>query len=173
MRSTVKLAVLGTLGMFACATAESRRFLVSSTPPGALIDVDGASAGATPTELHLRCVKRWVGLINAPDGWAYDGSQYTVTAYPPDGSAGYSQSKRINACMINGPGPGAIHFDTNLDAVTPKSRVDISLDQGTPSPAASRYEKALRNLRQLRDAGVLSEEEYKAKVLKLAEEAGQ
>src|SRR3954466_15332568 len=118
------------MGTAACATAEARRFLVTSTPPGARVDVNGISAGATPTEIQLRCVKRWVGLLYSPDGWAYAGSQYTVTAYPSNGTSGYAQSKQINGCLVNGTDEGAIHFDTGLEAVAPRSRVDITVDQG-------------------------------------------
>jgi len=109
----------------ACATSQMVAFKVNSEPPGARIDVNGVSMGATPTEIDLTCSRRWVGYIDSSDGWAYDGPTYEVTAYPSSTQRGYSQTKRINPCEWKGKATPQLHFDLGLDRVQPLQRIEV------------------------------------------------
>ncbi len=136
--SLLRRTVAGTLGPVAlllagCATATMVPFVVESEPPGALVDVNGVSLGATPTQIQLRCVKRWVGVLNAPGGWAYANPPYAVTVYPSRQAPGISQTKWVNPCEIATP-PGRLHFNLGLDSVTPRQRIDIQVTPGAARP---------------------------------------
>ncbi len=163
--ATIFLASL----MLGCATAKMVPFNVTSTPPGAQVDVDGVTLGVTPTEIQLQCSKRWVGLAVAPGGWGYTSPVYEVTVYPSKERPGLSQTKRVNACQVKNP-PGHLSFDLGLESVTPRQRIDVDLDvTGDPSAQDSRLEETLRSLKRLRDDGILTEEEYREKVDKALE----
>jgi len=56
------------LSVSACTGLEMTQFRVVSNPPGAQVDVDGVSAGTTPTQISLGCSRRWVGVMEAPGG---------------------------------------------------------------------------------------------------------
>jgi PEGA domain len=68
----------------ACAPASALRktvpYLVRSNPPGALLHIDGESAGTTPATITFFVSRWWVGLWNSRDGWRYGDEAYTVTA---------------------------------------------------------------------------------------------
>lgn len=152
-----------------CATANMVPFSVDSVPPGAQVDVNGVTLGHTPTEIQLQCSKRWVGVAVAPGGWAYDNAVYEVTVYPSKERPGLSQTKRVNACQVKNP-PGHLSFDLELESVTPRQRIDVDLDV-TPDPSARDplLEENLRSLKQLRDQGLLTEDEYREKLDKALE----
>lgn len=110
----------------ACASARSIPFSVVSNPPGAPVDVNGVSMGTTPLQISLSCSRRWVGVMNAPDGWAYDTQPYEITVYPSTQNPGFSQTKRVNPCLVQESGQGTIQFDLGLDSVKPKERIEIN-----------------------------------------------
>lgn len=106
-----------------CASRQMISFRVESDPPGASVEVDGVSAGVTPTTIRLGADKRWVGLANSPDGWEYSRATYEVTVYPPRGSGGVSQTKRISpATTLEG---GRLFFDLRLEPIAPRQRIEI------------------------------------------------
>jgi hypothetical protein len=111
--------------MVGCASSDIKEFTVTSTPPGAQVDVNGISAGTTPTTIKLACSKRWVGLMVAPGGWEYTGAIYDVEVFPSSSMPGISQRKQINACQFEGKEPGRLVFDLGLDKVTPIQRTSI------------------------------------------------
>lgn len=156
MKSMAALISAGLLT--GCASSNMVPIEVESSPPGARIDVNGAAFGTTPTTIELGCNKRWVGVMSAPDGWAYSGA-YQVTAYPASGQEGLSQTKTINPCQIQTK-PGHMHFDLGLDAVSPRQRVDVNVTTIEKSSVSD----TLMALKKLRDQGVLSEQEYRQKV---------
>ena len=162
-----------TLAMTGCASSNMVTYKVNSTPPNAQVDVNGTSLGKTPTEIHLQCSKRWVGVINAPGGWAYDNSVYEVTVYPSSQNSGFSQTKRVNPCQWQGKTTPELNFDLGLRQINPTTPVDLNITNNTPQPKnqppAQSLEDTLANLRKLRDEGILSESEYKDKVVKATE----
>lgn len=164
------MAVLGSLlALSGCATGRMIPFHVDSTPPGAQVDVNGMSMGITPTEIKLKCSKRWVGLAVAPGGWEYDNTLYEVAAYPSRDNPGVSQAKRVNPCQIENP-PGRLHFDLGLDPVSPRQRVDLNLTQNEKVPS---LEDTIRALKRLKEQGLLTESEYQQKVNKAVKDASQ
>ncbi len=150
--------------MIGCATSTNVTYNITSEPQGAPIDVDGMSMGTTPTIATLECTKKWVGVINSPDGWANATGKYEVKAYPPKGINGQSQTKNIDPCQWKGTGNPALQFDLGLEKVTPTQKIDITT---TIKNDNSNIQKSIEALKTLRNSGVISEEEYKAKVLRL------
>jgi hypothetical protein len=117
------ITIVLTACIVGCATRDMVSFRVESDPPGAPVEVDGVSFGVTPTTIQLGAARRWVGVMNAPDGWAYDRSSYSVTVYPPRGFNGVSQTKQISpASTLQG---GRLFFDLHLDPVAPRQRIEI------------------------------------------------
>ena len=156
----VLLFLLGT----GCATATKVSYRVTSQPPQAPIDVNGVNMGETPTEITIQCSKKWVGLMNSPDGWANSSGKYEVKAYPPKGFAGQAQSKQVDPCQWQGGENPNITFDLNLESVSPKQKIEIITND---PKVKGDIERAIEALKTLRDQGLISEEEYKAKVLQL------
>jgi hypothetical protein len=111
--------------VFGCAGTTTVPVTVTSTPPGAQVDVNGISVGTTPVQVSLSCSRRWVGVANAPGGWAYDGSVFEITAYPSAQNPGYSQTKHISPCQWAGAGNAEVKFDLGLESVTPTHKVEI------------------------------------------------
>lgn len=161
------LFLLVSTNALACATGNTIRFNVDSTPHGAQVDVKGVSQGVTPLQVGLQCKKRWVGVANAPDGWEYDRAVYEVTAFPPREQGGTSQTKRVNACEVL-HGVGHLVFDLGLQPIAPRQQIDLNVsgpaNPPPASPGASSLETTLGNLKQLRDQGLLSDDEYRTKV---------
>ncbi|QJD30955.1 SHOCT domain-containing protein [Methylococcus geothermalis] len=152
------------LSCTACANASKISYEVTSRPPQAPVEVNGVNMGETPTVVSLRCSKTWVGLMNAPGGWANSSGNYKVTAYPPKNSAGQSQSKFVDPCQWEGEGNPKIFFDLNLESVAPTQRIEVTTNQATPPP---NRERAIDALKTLRDQGVISDDEYNKKILEL------
>lgn len=146
-----------------CASNNSVVYRVTSTPAGAQVDVEGVEMGKTPTVIRLACAKRWVGVMNSPDGYANASGTYEVKVYPLLGTGGVSQTKRVNPCNWRGEGAPSINFDLALESFAPTQKIELSTTNG------SEREKALNSLKSLRAQGVLTDEEYKQKVLKLSE----
>jgi hypothetical protein len=163
----VILALFAVALVSGCASAAMVPYHVESTPPGAQIDVNGVSMGTAPTTIQLQCSKRWVGVINAPGGWSYDRSIYTVVAYPTKENPGMSQTKQVNACEIKHP-RGHLHFELGLDTVKPVERIDVNVHQDSKSTS---LDDTIRALKKLRDQGILSEQEYQQKVDKAVKDA--
>jgi len=125
--------------------------------------------GRTPTIIELECSKQWVGTNNSPDGWKRSGT-YEVRATPPEGAEGDSQTKYVDPCSWKGVGTPAIFFDLRLKGVKPVERIEVDITE-TPrvEPGKNKRDTLLAALRELRDAGAITQEEYEAKVLKLLE----
>jgi hypothetical protein len=119
------LVVAAAATLFGCTSTSMVPVRVTSTPPGAQVDVDGVSMGSTPVQVSLSCSRRWVGVLNAPDGWAYDASTFEITIYPSSQRPGYSQTKRINPCQWAGPGSPEVKFDVGLESVSPTQKIEI------------------------------------------------
>lgn len=147
-----------------CATSKNITYSVSSDPVGAQIDVNGVNMGSTPLDISLMCAKRWVGLAVAPGGWANTSGKYEVKAYPPKGFSGQSQVKMVNPCEWAGEGKPALSFDLSLEKVFPTQKIEL-----IGNSSSNKYQQAVQSLRTLRDQGVITEEEYKQKILKLNE----
>ena len=137
-----------------CATSNSVKYLVTSEPENAQIDVNGVEMGATPTEVNLECAKKWVGVINAPGGWANASGPYSVKAYPPRGSGGEIQTKNVDPCQWSGEGNPSIKFDLEFESVAPTQKIEV-----VKTNPESNLEATINSLKLLRDQGVLSEEE--------------
>jgi hypothetical protein len=146
------------------------KFKVVSEPSGAQVDVNGISIGKTPTEMTLECSRWWVGIANSPDGWAYENTTYEVTAYPSSANPGYSQTKRINPCLWKGDQPAVLNFYLGLKKVEPTQKLEVELKNTTSQPDSQK--EAIQNLKKLREQGILSEAEYKEKVLNVIEQIG-
>ncbi len=165
MRLAVILALLSLLS--ACSSNKTIQFEVTSEPPNAPIEVNGYSMGRTPTTINLDCSKTWVGLVNSPDGWANRSGTYAVTAYPPDGAGGDSQTKMIDPCNWKGQGNPSIFFDLSLQSVNPIDRVKVDVNSSSSSDKTeSELDKILGALKELRDSGAITQEEYEEKVMK-------
>ena len=156
--------VLTCFVMFGCATASKVSYKVISEPQKAPIDVNGVSMGKTPTTITLECSKRWVGVMNSPDGWANASGKYEVKAYPPKDFPGQSQTKNVDPCQWKGTGTPEIQFDLGLEKVTPVQKIEITNEEADNK---SSLKKSLDALKVLKKQGVITEEEYKAKVLEL------
>ncbi len=167
MESKVKILVLifVSITIVGCATSTKVTYEISSEPLQAPVDVDGVNMGITPTTATLECSKKWVGVMNSPDGWANASGKYEIKAYPPIGFSGQSQSKNIDPCQWNGEGNPSIQFDLGLEKVAPTQKIEITTNNNNNSNT----QKSIEALRTLRDSGVLTDEEYKAKVLELVQ----
>jgi hypothetical protein len=147
-----------------CATATKVNYDIISEPTHAPVDVNGVNMGTTPTKATLECSKKWVGVMNSPDGWVNASGKYEVKAYPPKGFNGQSQTKYIDPCQWKGKGNPSIQFDLGLEKVTPTQKIEITTKNSSDGPSV---QKQLDALKTLRNSGVITEEEYKAKVLEL------
>jgi hypothetical protein len=69
--------------------------------------------------------ERWVGLANAPGGWAQGGETYQVVVFPPINATEvlYSQSKRVMPSMT--PQGAKLFFNLRLVTVAPVQPVEI------------------------------------------------
>lgn len=157
------------LALLGCSTSRMVVFEVTSEPSNAQIEVDGYSMGTTPTQIQLACSEKWVGLAFSPDGFQRSGS-YTVTAYPPAGAIGDPQSKEINPWRWEGTSNPSIFFDLQIRDVEPVDRLEIELNSTnkTTSPRG-KCETMLKALRDLRDGGVITKEEFAERALKVLE----
>lgn len=157
------LLITALVTLSGCASSQMIAFTVSSQPPGAQVDVNGVTMGMTPTEINLQCSKQWVGLANAPGGWRYDSSIYEITVYPSAENPGLSQTKRINACQARDLEHAGIMFDLDLEAIGPRQTLDVNVNINDQSDSVRELEATLRQLADLHDRGILTDEEYAAK----------
>jgi hypothetical protein len=119
------LLFVGGVCLSGCTETKMVPVTVTSTPPGAQVDVNRVSMGTTPVQVSLSCSRRWAGLMNAPGGWAHDGSTFEITVYPSAQNPRYSQTKRISPCQWAGPGDAEVRFDLGLESVTPTQKVEV------------------------------------------------
>lgn len=147
-----------------CATSKMVTYNITSEPIGAPVDVNGVNMGKTPTTAELECAKKWVGVMNSPDGWANATGKYVIRAYPPRGIKGQSQTKSIDPCQWKGKDNPSIQFDLGLEQVAPIQNIDITTNNNSSS-----IKKSLDALKILKKSGVISEQEYKTKVLELVQ----
>ena len=101
---------------------------------------------------------------SSPGGWANATGKYEVRAYPQRGIKGQSQTKNVDPCQWKGKQNPTIQFDLGLEKVAPTQKIDITT---TIKGNDSNIQKSIKALKTLRDSGVISEKEYRAKVLKL------
>lgn len=160
-----------------CATsARSNRitFHVTSDPTGCPVEVNGMNMGTTPTDIQLGASKRWVGILNSPDGWEFGRETYQVTCFPPPDAREQltSQSKSVSPGMM--PEGGNLYFNLRLTPVTPKQSVEIKSDirkdvviqdkTTTPSTETNTDSaERLRKLKKLKDDQLITEQEYEQK----------
>ena len=147
-----------------CSSKNMVTYNVNSVPSGAKVDVNDMYIGDTPTQINLECQKRWVGLLNAPDGYANASGSYTVKAYP-NKFAGISQTKNIDPCQWTGKGKPSLQFDLALETVKPTETHNININSEN-----SKLQEKLNALKMLRDSQVISKEEYKEKSLQLLQQ---
>ncbi len=168
MDSKVKylILIIFALATVGCATSTKVNYNIISEPPHAPVDVNGVNMGTTPTKATLECSKKWVGVMNSPDGWVNASGKYEVKAYPPKGFNGQSQTKNIDPCQWKGEGDPSIQFDLGLEKVTPTQKIEITTKNGN---GGTSVQKQLEALKTLRNSGVMTEEEYKARVLELVQ----
>jgi hypothetical protein len=119
----IALALL--LALASCASSDWVIYDVDSSPQGGLVEVNGIHLGTTPCQIKLRTSERWVGLANAPGGWAQGGETYLVIVYPPVNSSEplYSQSKQVMPAMT--PDGGMLFFNLRLVNVAPVQPVEF------------------------------------------------
>jgi len=160
MRLLLILVVLATAG---CASSQMVSYSVSSRPPGAQVDVNGVTMGYTPTKISLQCSKRWVGVFNAPGGWAYDSAIYEITVYPSVDRPGLSQTKKVDACQARNMETPGVMFDLSLEGVAPRQTLDVNVDSKDHANAVDNLEQTLRQLSDLHDRGILTDDEYEQK----------
>lgn len=153
-----------------CAGTKKIDYTITSDPPNAQVDVNGVRMGETPVGVWLSCSRRWVGVMNAPGGWAHTSGTYEVTAYPPRGYRGYSQTKRIDPCQSIKQKKATLNFDLNLEAVAPRQKYEIiNRNVGTSENGGRSHNDTINSLKYLREQGLITEEEYKEKVLRTFE----
>ena len=163
MKKIISIMIVS-VAITGCATSNKIQYSVASEPSNAQVDVNGVEMGSTPTEITLGCSKQWVGVMNAPGGWANASGAYEVKVYPPKGFNGQSQTKIVDPCQWAGEGTPALKFDLGLESVAPTQKIEI-IHNSNPS----KYDEAIRSLCLLRDQGVITEKEYQQKILKLTE----
>ena len=154
-----------------CATPASRNhvaFNVTSDPSGCPVEVNGVHSGDTPTTIHLGLSKHWVGLMYSPDGWGYGNEVYQVTCFPPPDSKEplTSQTKVITPSMT--PKGADLYFNLRLRPVTPTASVDIRHEGKSEvvvkeEPKDASVAAKMRQLKQMMDEGLISQEAYDAK----------
>jgi len=159
------MILMATFVSVGCATSTKVTYNISSEPPQAPVDVNGVNMGLTPTAATLECNKQWVGLINSPDGWANASGKYEIKAFPPKGFSGQSQTKNIDPCQWKGEGNPSIQFDLGLEKVTPTQKLEIT----TTNNNSTNIQKSIEALKTLRNTGVITEDEYKTKLLEIVE----
>ena len=100
---------------------------VTSDPPGAAVDLNGAFLGKTPCIAPVSLRKEWVGLLYSRDGWGIDPLQKCeFTAYPPTGVRGSFQKKSVpSQSLMNG---ASVHFQ--FGAVTNLAPQDVNIRVG-------------------------------------------
>ncbi len=122
MRSLLAIFVLA---FASCSSTQWVSYSVDSAPQGGIVEVNGVNLGTTPCEIKLRMSERWVGLANAPGGWAQGGETYQVTVFPPLNPAEtlYSQSKQVMPSMT--PQGAKLFFNLRLVNVAPVQPIEI------------------------------------------------
>lgn len=149
-----------------CATKNGVTYKVVSDPPDAQVDVNGVTAGRTPAEITLECARQWVGLANAPGGLANISGTYEIAVFPPKNHKGQSQTKKVDPCQWVGDGPPTLAFDLGLRSVSPAQQIEIITNDQKNEDG---YGQAIKSLKVLREQGLISEAEYREKILKLTE----
>ena len=86
-------------------------YVVTSTPPGAAVFIDGQQAGTTPLTLDFSVSRWWVGLLYSPDGWAYGPQTYTVAVLPPATVTAQQPAETQVIVPGNTPQGGSVFFD--------------------------------------------------------------
>lgn len=94
-----------------CASQRWTSYDVTSDPVGCGVEVNGQALGTTPCQIKLAYSTRWVGVLNAPGGFARGQEEYEVVCMPPvaGGNNYLPQSKRIIPSQSM-DGHGVLHF---------------------------------------------------------------
>ena len=101
--------------------------------------------------------------MNAPGGRVNISGDYEIKAYPPKGFNGQSQTKNVDPCQWKGKNNPTIQFDLGLVKVAPIQKIEIT----TNNKENNNIQESIYALKTLRNSGVITEEEYKAKILEL------
>jgi hypothetical protein len=105
--------VASLLLLASCVSNPQVTYGVVTTPPGALIEVNGQRVGVAPCDIKLKKVGRWVGI--AFGGFDYSGTPtYEVLAIPPNDWKGeqlYVQRRLINPARDSEKGVQKLELD--------------------------------------------------------------
>lgn len=164
----IRIVTICILTAIGCSQRHWVDFSVTSTPDSARVDVGGAEMGTTPFHLTLLCGREWVGLFNGDGGYANSTFEYEVKAFPPTGSGGTTQTKRINPCLTRNQDTTKVHFDLMLQPVAPTQNVNLNL--GQVDSAEEQKLKRIRLLKRMLDEGLLSDDDYRKRVDKILSE---
>lgn len=96
------------LALGSCASSQPVQYRVTSTPSGALIEINGVQHGKTPTVITLHTNKKWVGVANTATGWDYSKDRFLVTATDPQNPANVQEKELVPHLSLAG---GSVHFD--------------------------------------------------------------
>lgn len=104
-------------------SSDELTFDVTSTPPSAIIFVNGEARGKAPLSIPLEAKKKWVGVLVEPGGWKYENNFYYVEAVPdaPDDSRYASDSTYINPRNMDQS--RTIHFELPTRAAVSATRL--------------------------------------------------
>lgn len=112
-----------------CAGTDTVRYSVTSEPSGAQVEVDGVSMGTAPTEFTVDVPRRWVGLANAPGGWAYEPTISSIRILPPEDYDGdrqlVSQERQIRPDRSAKAGEASIRANLYLEPRSPTQRLEV------------------------------------------------
>jgi hypothetical protein len=147
----LKPIIITTLLFLSGCSTNKVVFSVQSSPSNAQIDVNGKEKGVTPTKISLECSKEWVGIMVTPTGWLRTSDLYEIKVHPPLGHHGQSQSQFIDPCKWSGKYQPTLNYEFSI--ITSKDNLTESI----------------RSLKILRDQNILTEKEYKQKLLQLVE----
>ena len=103
-----------------CAKMVMVPYEITSSPAGAVIEVNDIYMGEAPTTITLGVFREW-GF----NGWVYGYQSYSVTASPPLDSFDelYSQTKVI--APRNSKNGGKLLFNLRLKTVRPTQSIEI------------------------------------------------
>lgn len=121
--------VAASVAIAGCAGTKTVRYQVQSEPSGATVEVNGTYMGKTPTGFTWDVPRRWVGLFNAPGGWAYHQGVARVRIIPPsgghEGERLTSQTKAIRPAQHVDQGETTIRANLFLEPTRPVQPIEV------------------------------------------------
>lgn len=94
--------------------------------------------------------------------------EYIISASPTKGDDTYRQTKKVDVCLFKNSGRAKIHFELKANETQPVMQYKIENKSSVISDK-SKEQKQLEMLKKLKDEGIITEEEYKEKSLKIIE----